>query len=264
MRHAVVSIALLAASSAACGTAPSLPPSPTYLGRAHAHNDYARVRPLLDALDRGFGSIEVDVVLLEGEVYVAHERAEIRPSDTLARLYLEPLRALARGNGGSVYTASDASLQLLIDVKSPAEETYHALDEQLGAYDEIFTRWAKDGVRRGPVTAVLSGNRPLAMVLADTVRYLALDGRIDDERSAFSVEVMPVVSIDWESLEALPGNARLPAAQGWIDLVHRENRRIRFWGAPERGEIWTSLRALGADHIGADDVLALERTLRVQ
>jgi hypothetical protein len=218
----------------------------------------------LDAVERGFGSIEVDVVMLDGEVYVAHERDEIRPSDTFARLYLDPLRSLARSNGGSVYTVSDASLQLLIDVKSPAEETYEALDRQLGAYDEIFTRWTKDGVRRGPVTAVLSGNRPLASVVADTIRYFALDGRIDEERSAFSIEAMPLVSIDWATLEALPLNARLPAARAWIDLVHRENRRIRFWGTPERGQVWASLMALGADHIGADDVVGLERTLRVQ
>jgi hypothetical protein len=235
-----------------------------YLGRAHAHNDYARARPLHDALERGFGSVEVDVVLLDGEIFVAHDLAEVRRTDTLARLYLEPLRALARGNGGRVYAASDESLQLLIDVKSPAAETYRALAEQLGAYDELFTKWTKDGERRGPVTAVLSGNRPFDLVLADPVRYVALDGRIDEERSAFSVAAMPLVSIDWEKLEGSSPRARLAAARAWIDLVHGESRRVRFWGTPDRGPMWSSLIALGADHIGADDVARLEQILRAQ
>jgi hypothetical protein len=254
---------LLAVSTAACASSPPPPPSPAYLGRAHAHNDYARARPLHDALERGFGSIEVDVVLVDGEIYVAHEVAEMKPSDTLARLYLEPLSALARENGGSVYAVSDESLQLLIDVKSSADDTYRVLDRQLGTYDGLFTRWTKDGARRGPVTAVLSGNRAVDLVLTDSVRYLALDGRIDEERSAFTVDAMPLVSIDWTTIEGSP-TARLAAARAWIDLVHGENRRVRFWGTPDRGPIWTSLIALGADHIGADDVARLERILRAQ
>ena len=256
-------MALLLAGSAACATSPPTPPSPVYLGRAHAHNDYARERPLHDALERGFGSIEVDVVLVDGEIYVAHELAEVKPSDTLARLYLEPLSALAHENGGSVYAVSDESLQLLIDVKSSAAETYRALDEQLGAYDGLFTRWTKDGARRGPVTVVLSGNRAFDLVLADTVRYVTLDGRIDEERSSFSVEAMPLVSIDWTMLEGSP-TARLAAARAWIEVVHGESRRVRFWGTPDRGPVWSSLIALGADHIGADDVVLLERVLRTQ
>jgi hypothetical protein len=235
-----------------------------YLARAHAHNDYARDRPLVDALQRGFGSIEVDVVLVDGEIYVAHELTEIRRTDTLARLYLEPLRALSRDHGGSVYAVSDSSLQLLIDVKSAADETYRALDEQLEAYDDVFTRWTKDGMRRGPVTAILTGNRPFDLVVADTMRYVALDGRIDEERSPFTVEAMPLVSIDWAEIEALSPSARLAAARAWIELVHREKRRVRFWGTPERGQTWTSLLELGADHIGADDVVGLERVLRAQ
>jgi hypothetical protein len=256
-------VALLLAGSVACATAPQTPPSPVYLGRAHAHNDYARARPLHDALERGFGSIEVDVVLVDGEIYVAHELGQVKPSDTLARLYLDALSALARENGGSVYAVSDESLQLLIDVKSSAEDTYRVLDRQLSEYDELLTRWTIDGVRRGPVTVVLSGNRAIDLVLEDSVRYVALDGRIDEERSSFSIESMPLVSIDWTTMEGSP-TARLAAARAWIELVHAENRRVRFWGTPDRGPVWSSLIAIGADHIGADDVVLLERILRTQ
>ena len=40
----------------------------TPLANAHAHNDYEHERPLLDALDQGFTSIEADVFLVEGQV----------------------------------------------------------------------------------------------------------------------------------------------------------------------------------------------------
>jgi hypothetical protein len=266
MRAVGVAAAVLTAASLAACASTGLRPrvSPAYLGRAHAHNDYERGRPLFDALERGFGSIEVDVVLVDGAIYVAHDRDEIRPADTLARLYLEPLEALAGENGGSIYATTDASLQLLIDVKSPAEEIYPVLDALLGSYDGLLTRWSPDGIRRGAVTAVLSGNRPFTLVHADSVRYVALDGRIDEERSAFSPETMPLVSIDWAMVEAYPPSERLEVARAWIDLVHAENRRVRFWGTPERGQTWTSLLEMGADHIGADDVARLEQVLRTQ
>ena len=38
----------------------------TPLRQAHAHNDYEHPRPLLDALDHGFCSVEADVFLTDG------------------------------------------------------------------------------------------------------------------------------------------------------------------------------------------------------
>src|SRR6185436_16418009 len=60
------------------------------LEHAHAHNDYLHTRPLLDALDHGFTSVEVDIFLVDGELLVAHTAREIKPDRTLEKLYLEP------------------------------------------------------------------------------------------------------------------------------------------------------------------------------
>ena len=38
------------------------------LARAHAHNDYLHERPLLDALDHGFTSVEADIFLVDGKL----------------------------------------------------------------------------------------------------------------------------------------------------------------------------------------------------
>ena len=49
---------------------------PKPLIQAHSHNDYEHQRPLLDALDCGFCSVEADIYLVEGKLLVAHDRRE--------------------------------------------------------------------------------------------------------------------------------------------------------------------------------------------
>src|SRR5207244_7981145 len=74
------------------------------LPQAHAHNDYEHKRPLQDALDHGFCSVEADVFLVDGQMLVGHDRKDLRPGRTLEKLYLEPLRERVRLNGGRVYS----------------------------------------------------------------------------------------------------------------------------------------------------------------
>lgn len=255
---------LIAAALSACAHADAEPDSfesSAYLPRSHSHNNYAQRRPLFDALERGFASIEVDVFLVDGQLLVAHGLDEVRPSITLDHLYLDPLRDIVRHNGGSVYEGSDRTLQLLIDVKSEAEATYHALHETLRAYSEIFTVWTEDGVRHGAVTAVLSGNRAVGSVAMQTPRYLAIDGRVQEDRSALTVDLMPLVSVDWEELGPSSGE-RARRARDLVEQLHSEGRKVRFWDTPERVELWRSLLAMGVDYIGTDRVGRLDRLLR--
>ena len=60
----------------------------------HSHNDYKQNIPLLRAYYAGMGSIEADVFLKNGQLYVAHELKEIKPEATLLKQYLEPLYRL--------------------------------------------------------------------------------------------------------------------------------------------------------------------------
>jgi hypothetical protein len=71
----------------------------TPLDRAHAHNDYAHQRPLLDALDAGFCSVEADVYLVDGDLWVAHDREDLKSTRRLTNLYLDPLLQRARNYG---------------------------------------------------------------------------------------------------------------------------------------------------------------------
>ena len=111
------------------------------LTRAHAHNDYLHERPLLDALNNGFCSVEADIFLVDGELLVAHTKRELSPERTLKTLYLDPLQKRIKYNGGRVHKGGP-ELTLLIDIKNNGEETWTVLNRVLAGYPEIFSaRW---------------------------------------------------------------------------------------------------------------------------
>ena len=98
---------------------------------AHAHNDYEHKRPLLDALDHGFCSVEADVFLIDGKLLVGHNRWFLKSEQTLQSLYLDPLRERIHKNGGRVYPQVPTIL-LLIEIKSKADETYAVFTQGFG------------------------------------------------------------------------------------------------------------------------------------
>ena len=102
----------------------------TPLKQAHAHNDYLHPRPLLDALDHGFCSVEADIFLTPDGLLIGHEQRELWPGRTLEKLYLDPLRERAKAGGGRIYPVGPR-FYLLIDVKTEAEATYAAPDKKL-------------------------------------------------------------------------------------------------------------------------------------
>src|SRR5580765_1979105 len=118
--------------------ATAAPPDPAPLLHAHAHNDYEHEHPLVDALERGFCSVEADIYLVDGQLLVAHDRKDISRARTLQALYLDPLRDRVKKNGGRVFPGGP-DVTLLIDVKSEAEETYAALRKVLERYSGMLT-----------------------------------------------------------------------------------------------------------------------------
>src|SRR5437660_11055239 len=83
----------------------------------HAHNDYEHTRPLFDALDQGFCSVEADVFLVGDKLLIGHTQVSLRPERTLEALYLDPLRERVKANGGRLYKYGPPAW-LLIDVKT--------------------------------------------------------------------------------------------------------------------------------------------------
>ncbi len=120
---------------------------PAPLDRAHAHTDCRHARPLLDALDTGFTSIEADVHLVGEELLVGHDPEELRPDRTLQGRYLDPLADRARAAGGRVHPTRVEPVQLLVDVKTDPVATHLRLDAVLRRYRRHLTRF--DATRTG-------------------------------------------------------------------------------------------------------------------
>ena len=239
---------------------------PLPLERAHAHNDYEHPRPLLDALAQGFCSVEADIFLVEGRLLVAHETSQTKPERTLETLYLDPLQERVRQHGGRVYPGGPG-FTLLIDLKTDGEVTYAALKPVLERYASILTEFTPTDIRTNAVTVILSGNRPLAVLAAESRRLAALDGRLTDLQSNLAVSLMPLVSDNGSAQFAWRGNGPLPSDQAerlraLVQTAHAQGRRIRFWGLPDQPAAWQALWDAGVDLINTDRLAELATFLR--
>ncbi|WP_353946546.1 phosphatidylinositol-specific phospholipase C/glycerophosphodiester phosphodiesterase family protein [Streptomyces sp. HUAS MG91] len=248
------------------------PRGPRPLTRAHAHNDYDHPRPLFDALDHRFNSVEADIYLVDGDLLVAHDPVDLDPARTLESLYLAPLAARVRAHHGSVYRGWRRPLQLLVDIKTEGAAAYRELDRQLSRHRGLFTTYAHGKVRPGPVTAVVSGDRAAGPVIAaQPTRSAFYDGRLTDLGTADPASFIPLISDNWTNNFTWLGSGPMPAAErdrlhGIVSAAHAHGQRVRFWATPdfpgpERDAVWRELIAADVDHLNTDDLAGLEAFL---
>ncbi|GAB5405962.1 MAG: phosphatidylinositol-specific phospholipase C/glycerophosphodiester phosphodiesterase family protein [Aureliella sp.] len=245
-------------------------PLPPPLQRAHAHNDYAHERPLMDALDQGFCSVEADIFLVDGELQVGHTRFELRRGRTLESLYLRPLLERVRKNKKTHGVASvfkkHFPFTLLVDFKNEAEPTYRVLSKLLESYREMLTEFRDGEVIDRAVQIVLSGNRPTELLSDEKQRYAFIDGRLSDLGKEIPAQLMPLISDRWSSHFKWRGRGEMPAAEreklhDIAKQTHASGKRLRFWATPETQAMWGELNAAGVDHINTDKLAQLAEFL---
>ncbi|WP_330345858.1 phosphatidylinositol-specific phospholipase C/glycerophosphodiester phosphodiesterase family protein [Streptomyces longwoodensis] len=245
---------------------------PRPLWRAHAHNDYEHPRPLLDALDHRFGSVEADIFLVGDQLLIAHDATQLDPARTLESLYLDPLAARVKAQHGSVYRGWRTPLQLLIDIKTEGSSTYLELDRHLRRYPHLFTTYAHGRVHPGPVTAVISGDRAARVPMeAQTVRRAFYDGRLTDLGTSAPSSFVPLISDNWTLNFTWLGVGAFPDAERrrlrtLVSTAHRRGQKVRFWATPDtpgpaRDALWAELLAAGVDYLNTDDLAGLESFL---
>jgi hypothetical protein len=232
------------------------------LSQAHAHNDYHHDRPLLDALDHGFTSVEADIFLVEGRLLVGHDKSELKPDRTLESLYLDPLRERVKHNRGRVFTQGKA-FHLLIDIKSDAEPTYDVLTNVLARYPEMISVVRDGKLEAKAVNVTISGNRPTAIMEAQSIRHAGVDGRLSDLDSDVPSHLMPLISDNWFQHFEWNGRGTIGEAdqeklEEVVQKAHAQDRKIRFWATPDTMAMWSVLHVSGVDMINTDD-LACER-----
>jgi hypothetical protein len=246
------------------------PTGPKPLPRAHAHNDYEHDRPLFDALDHGFTSVEADIHLVDGELFVAHDSHEITPDRTLRSLYLKPLSRRIARNAGRVYP-NGPQFTLFIDIKTEALATYKVLSKMLAEYESIFTTFDSNGRTDKAVIAIVSGNRPRGLMESEPIRYAGYDGRLVDLESDAPATLIPIISDNWSKHFSYNGAGSMSAEERRklkkiVETAHKKGQRVRFWATPDRPTqarqtLWRELLASGVDLLNTDDLQGLQQFL---
>lgn len=239
--------------------------APIPLIHAHAHNDYEHRRPLFDALDHGFCSVEADIHLVDGQLLVAHNRAAVKKDRTLQALYLDPLRKLAKEHHGKIY-GHEPRFYLLVDIKSDFSRLYPVLRKVLEDYSDILTRFENGKVQTNAVTVVLTGNYSLPMVAAETNRLAGVDGRLKDLSTIENGDAILWISDSWKPTFRWNGKGKMPEKErallhDVVERAHAKGKLVRFWAAPQTTEMCAELAANGVDLLNADDLAALEKFL---
>lgn len=260
-QRGIVAIAL-AITTVGIGAAEAVEP----LANAHAHNDYWHQRPLFDALDRGFTSVEADIFVVDGKALVGHDRRELKPERTLESLYLEPLARRVTENGGRVHANGDRFF-LLVDIKSDPQQAYSLLHEIFSKYAASLTVVERGEVRPGAVTVIITGNRPVTELEKATLRYAGMDGRLADLDSDRPSHLMPMISDNWSDHFTWRGHGEMPEnertkLQEITSKVHKAGRVLRFWATAENESLWRELHSAGVDLIGTDRLDELAAFLR--
>ena len=238
----------------------------------HSHNDYLQRRPLDDALDNGCISVEADVWFIEGELYVGHTLAELRPSRTLQSLYVEPLLQLldSHNAGGhlkrnqsrpapwnGVYECHpDQPLVLLIEFKSSGPEAWPHVMAQLEPLRSrgYLTAYNGSSLTRGPLTVVGTGNCPFDHVLSnDSYRDIFFDAPLD-HLSTFSQTASPPPLLSLRHLRKRMKKTQQQHLQALLSSSHESfNPSNSFYASASLsdalGYVWPWQKALTNDQL---------------
>jgi hypothetical protein len=247
------------------GGTPAPLPEPQPLTNVHAHNDYEHKRPLFDALDHGFCSVEADVHLVDGQMLVAHDRRQVKSERTLEALYLEPLRERVKKNGGHVFT-NGSEFILLIDIKGDWHASYPVLRDKLKSYQDVLSTFHDGSKQTNAILAIITGNRSKTMFDGEAIRYAGLDGELSDLDSAQPSDVIPWISSEWTKSFKWRGSGSFPEAEKLklkdiVARAHEHGRKVRFWGSPDNAVFWQEMVANGVDLINTDDLEGAQQFL---
>lgn len=258
-----------------------------HIANVHSHNDYWRDVPLLTSLGYGCASTEADVWLVGDQLLVGHDVASLRPQRTFAALYIEPLvRILDQKNPTNEYTSyaktqfgyselngvydtdSAVSLQLLVDVKTPGEQTWpYVVNALQPLRDRGYLSYVNESdtsIHNRPVTVIGTGDTPLPYLLARPNRDYFFDAPLAMLNSTFVPTLSPLASASLRATIGWTGIFEATSVQRGnistiVDQAHANNLKVRFWDNPTwplfaRDRVWRTFLDLGVDFINADDL----------
>jgi len=221
--------------------------------KIHSHNDYIRTAPFWEAYANGLESIEADVILLNGELYVAHENESITPERTLKSLYLDPIQVAY-----DLKINNRKPFQLLIDIKTEAYSTMAKIEEAVAPYRQLYS--ARSG-EPPLVTFVISGNRPKVSDYTNYPDHIVFDYQSITEIDELPLDKIALISLSFGRFSDWNGKGRLidshqEKLEEVIAIAHSLGKPFRFWATPDSKTSWKALSELGVDYINTDNPYA--------
>lgn len=239
--------------------------------------------PFYSALSVGCVSVEADVSLYNGTLYVGHEASALTPSRTFDSLYIQPiLDTLNRENPASPFvtsgtkngvydTSSGQTLYLFVDLKTAGETTFPAVVEALEPLRSAgyLTTFNGTAITPGAVTVIGTGNTPLDQVQPVMNRDYFFDAQLsqlDGLQSNITAFVSPIASTDFGAqIGEINGttfnSTQLETIIYQIGVAKSKGIMARYWDTPAwpistRNAVWETLLGQGVGLLNADDLPA--------
>ncbi|KAG8628545.1 hypothetical protein KVT40_004418 [Elsinoe batatas] len=247
----------------------------------HSHNDYWRQLPLYTALSVGAVSVESDVWLYNGTLYVGHEPSALTPQRTFQSLYINPLVSILEAqnppspfigptNNGVFDAANTQTFYLWIDIKTNGPTTWPVAVQALQPLRErgwLTTVSSNGTVTPGAVTVIGTGNTPLAQVQGVSPRDYFWDAPIPTLGTSFSnitANVSPIASTSFLRTFGTVrtkglNDTQLSLLRSQVATAKSKGIRTRYWELPlwpvgTRNAVWRQLYDEGVDLLNVDDL----------
>lgn len=223
----------------------------------------------MDALQHGFISVEADILLKEGILYVGHDREDLvnKSLIDLTASYIDPLFERYNATNKKIYPGYDDLFYLWIDIKYAGEEVFTRLKKIIRPYRSMI--FSKKRNKKGKVMIIVSGDRPIQLLLKDTGGYLHIDGRPSDLEKNIDSDRMPFISQHIQQVCSLNSSGYLDddnfnRLKELVHKCHSQGKKVRLWATPENEKIWKQLRQANVDLINTDSLARLTNYLKLQ
>ncbi len=231
----------------------------TALIHGHSHNDYKQDEPLIEALELGFKSIEVDVFWHRDSIRVAHTRLGLPFAPSLDMLYLRPLVKYLEERS-KAYSKNESPLVLMIDLKRDRGLLCQRLEQLFLPYRHLLCRIEGDQYIHAPLKLVLSGGPPMKYINSQKYGFLFADQPVRaDGRYASANLYIARRSASWSSFFSWNGKGEMPAEEQillsqFVKDVQAADQKIRFWAIPQTAECWKLLLDKDVDWVNVDNL----------
>ena len=212
----------------------------------HAHNDYMQSNPFYDAIDADVNTIEIDVLLINDSILVAHDETGLAQAQLISEQYFIPITEWL-----SVTQGDARHIQFMIDIKNTPDQLMTRLLQVIDELPEFKMLLQEKRIQ----PLLISGSKPQSY--RGWPEYILFDHQRLDDLAEIPMERVGQFSFNFRKFSEWDGNGQLPDEEkrlihAVIESVHALNKKIRFWATPDNPNGWRTLYNLGVDLINTD------------